>query len=140
MRHHDGQLYRLLFFFSRRSSSSAFSRSVDGGVAHDPAVAHDDDYAGCSWAMSSSCVTMTMVMPLIVEFLEHAHDLDAGLAVEVAGRFVGQQEGRLVDQGAGDGHALLLAAGKLVGMVVGAVGESHDLERLQARARCSRRP
>src|SRR5258708_35893802 len=50
---------------------------------------------------------------LVVEFLEHAHHLDGGLAVEVAGRFVGEEDLRLVDEGAGDGHALLLAAREL---------------------------
>ena len=34
-------------------------------------------------------------------------------AVQVAGRFVGQDEVGIVDQAAGDGHALLLAAGEL---------------------------
>ena len=46
--------------------------------------------AGHSAAISSSCVTMMMVMPCVVEFLENAHDLDAGVAVEVAGGLVGE--------------------------------------------------
>ena len=37
------------------------------------------------------------------------------MAVEVAGRLVGENQGRLHDGGAGDGDALALAAGKLVG-------------------------
>ena len=48
---------------------------------------------------------------------EHLHHLVAGRGVEVAGRLVGQQQRRLVDQRAGDGHALLLPARELVGMV-----------------------
>ena len=40
-------------------------------------------------------------------------------------------ERRLVDQGAGDGDALLLAAGKLVGVMVGARAEADEFERAQ---------
>ena len=67
----------------------------------------------------------------VVEFLEDAHDFDAGLAVEVAGGFVGEEEGGVVDEGAGDGDALLLAAGELVGVVVGAGCEADGLEGLE---------
>ena len=67
---------------------------------------------------------------LAVEFLEDGHDLDAGAGIEVAGGFVGQHHGRLVDQGAGDGHPLLLAAGKLVGIMVGTFGQPHPFQRL----------
>ena len=53
-----------------------------------------------------------------VERVEEGHDLDAGFGVEVAGGLVGEDDGRAVDQGAGDGDALALAAGELVGLVV----------------------
>ena len=68
---------------------------------------------------------------LVVEFLKYAHDLDAGLAVEIAGRFICKEERRLVHQGACDGHTLLLAARELVRMMVGAVGEADKLQRTQ---------
>ena len=57
-------------------------------------------------------------------------DLVAGLGVELAGRLVGQDEHRLLDQGPGDGHALLLAAGELVGAVVEPVPQADLLEQL----------
>ena len=41
-----------------------------------------------------------------------------GGAVEIAGRFVGQQQRRLADQGAGDGDALPFAAGEFGGAMV----------------------
>src|SRR5438105_13887907 len=44
---------------------------------------------------------------------QEGDDLGGGLAVEVAGRLVGDQYLWPVDQGAGQGHALLLAAGQL---------------------------
>ena len=46
-----------------------------------------------------------------------------GGGVEIAGGFVGEKNRRLVDEGAGDGGALKLSAGELVGAVVGAIGE-----------------
>ena len=48
-----------------------------------------------------------------VEGAQQFHDLVAALGVEVAGGLVGQQHGGLGDDGPGDGHALLLAAGEL---------------------------
>ena len=43
------------------------------------------------------------------------HDFVTALRVEVAGGLVRQQHGRLGDDGAGNGHALLLAAGQFAG-------------------------
>ena len=59
-----------------------------------------------------------------VQTIEQRHDLVAGLGVEIAGRFVGEDDGGLVDQSAGDGHALALSAGEFVGLVVHAVGQA----------------
>ena len=68
---------------------------------------------------------------LLRELLEQRHDFLAGLGIEIAGRFVRQQDGRLVHQRAGDGHALALAAGKFVGLVMNAVGQADVAQRLQ---------
>jgi len=51
------------------------------------------------------------------------HDLLVGL-VEVAGRFVRENQIGVIDQRAGHGHALLLAAGELRGQVFEAVTEA----------------
>ena len=40
------------------------------------------------------------------------------MGVEIAGGFVGEDDFGVGDDGAGDGDALLLAAGELVGVVV----------------------
>ena len=53
-----------------------------------------------------------------VQFAEELHDLAALVGVEVAGGFVGENEGGLVDEGAGDAEGLLLAAGELGGVEV----------------------
>src|SRR5262245_1524102 len=45
-----------------------------------------------------------------VQALEQPHDLGAGFRVEVAGRLVGEQDRRVVDERAGDGDALTLTA------------------------------
>ncbi len=52
-------------------------------------------------------------MTLLVELAQQAHDLFAAMAVERAGRLVGENDGAAVHQRARDRDALLLAAGKL---------------------------
>ena len=69
-----------------------------------------------------------------VERHEQVHDLGAALGVEVAGGLVGEQHGGLGDDGARDGDALLLSAGKLGGRVILAVAEPDRVQRL-GRAR-----
>ena len=66
---------------------------------------------------------------LLVELLKNAHDLDAGLAVQISRRLVREQQLRLVHERARDGNTLLLAAGKLVWMMVGARSEADEFQR-----------
>src|SRR5690606_26410380 len=56
-------------------------------------------------------------------------DRMAGHRIEIAGWLVGQQNRRVVGQRARDGDALLLAAGELRGIVVGALRQAHLLEQ-----------
>ena len=60
------------------------------------------------------------------------------LRVEVAGRLVGDEDGRVGDDGARDGDALLLAAGELPRVVVHAVVEADDVAAPSRRARAAR--
>ena len=53
-----------------------------------------------------------------------------GGGVEIAGGFIGEKNRGLVDEGAGDGGALTLSAGELVGAVVGAIGELDGSEEV----------
>jgi hypothetical protein len=62
---------------------------------------------------------------------KQGEDLGAAVGVEVAGRLVGQDDLRLVDQGPGDGDALLLAARELGRLVVGSIGQADEAERLE---------
>ena len=72
-----------------------------------------------------SWVTTTQVVPeRFLEAAEDRVDLVAGLRIELAGRLVGEQQDRLLDEGPGDRHSLLLAAGKLVRAVIEPVFEA----------------
>jgi hypothetical protein len=51
--------------------------------------------------------------------------------VEVAGGFVGEQHGRVIDDRPGDGHALLLTAGELVRHTPAFALQAHEFERLR---------
>ena len=64
--------------------------------------------------MLLSCVAITHRGAGAVDPLEQAHDALAGVGVEVAGRLVGEQHQRPVDERPGDRDALLLTAGQLV--------------------------
>ena len=68
------------------------------------------------------------VLGLQVE--QQVDDLMAGLAVQIAGRLVGQQQVGRRSEGAGERGALLLAAGELTGVVGQAVAEADRLETL----------
>jgi hypothetical protein len=68
-----------------------------------------------------------------VEFAQQRNDLRAGAAVEVAGRLVGQQHGRVADDGPGEGDALTLPPGQLVGAVAEPKAEA-DACQCQLRA------
>ncbi len=79
-------------------------------------------------------------MPLSWISSKRPEDVDRELRVEVAGGLVGQDERGLADDGARDGHPLLLAAREHAGGRVAAPGEPHALERLaDARANEPRR-
>jgi hypothetical protein len=70
-----------------------------------------------------------------VQLVQQVQHLGGGHAVEVAGGFVGDDQRRVGHQCAGNGHALLLAAGELVGVVVHAVGQAdHGQRRLHVAA------
>src|SRR6478752_2811444 len=65
-----------------------------------------------------------------VDAFEQAHDALAGVGVEVAGRLVGQQHQRPVDERAGNRDPLLLTAGQLMWMSVGLAIEPDQVDHL----------
>ena len=70
----------------------------------------------------------------LIQTLEERHDLDACPRIQIAGRLVGQEDRRIVDEGARDRHTLPLAAGQLVGPVALAVREFDLASAWLARA------
>ena len=63
-----------------------------------------------------------------MEVLEEAENLEAGACVEVSRGLVGQYDGGVVHQCAGDGHALHLSAGHLVALVVQSVAQAYGFQ------------
>ncbi len=53
----------------------------------------------------------------LVQVGEERHDFVAGGGIEISGGLIGEQDRRMIHERARNGHALPLAAGKLVGLV-----------------------
>src|SRR5438067_8004696 len=66
--------------------------------------------------------------PALVQLGEQLHHRLTVLRVEVPGRLVGEEDERIARDGAGDRHALLLAAGELAGHVACAVAHADAVE------------
>ncbi len=80
-------------------------------------------------AACGSCVTMTIVFSnSSFSRAQQVENLARALGVQVAGRLVGHQQQRIVDDRAGNRHALLLAAGELPRIVIHAVRQADDLQ------------
>ena len=89
-----------------------------------------------SRAKPISCVTTISVVPLAGEVLDDVEDLADQLGVERRGGLVEEQHFGSQGERAGDGDALLLAAGELPRVGVGLVREPDPLEqRLAPRRR-----
>ena len=68
---------------------------------------------------------------LVAKVEEEAVQLLLVLRIQRTAGLVGKDNIGLIDKGTGNGHTLLLASGKLVGLMVGTVGKFHELEQLQ---------
>ena len=98
-----------------------------------------------SWLTRSSCVETTTMRPGAGQFpheAKNALDLDV---IEVGGGLVGQQQRRIVDEGTGDRHALLLPSGQLGGAMMGSLvkpdaGQQFVGPRLGRPPGCARQP
>ena len=77
---------------------------------------------------------------LAPQLLEEPDDLISGVLVEVACRLVGQDHGRILDQGARNRDSLLLAAGKLRGQMLQPIAKSDALECLRGLVAARGRP
>ena len=66
---------------------------------------------------------------LAVQQSQRVHDVMGVACIEIAGRLVGKEHGRIVDEGAGDGDALLLAARELARRIALAIAQPEQAER-----------
>ena len=107
-------------------------------VAGDDAVANSNDTMGIFGDVGFVGDQHDSVA-LGMKFVEECHDLITGFGVQISSRFVREDDGRVVYKSAGDGDALALAAGELVGLVKHARAEIDALEhRLGALGTLSR--
>src|SRR5712671_7942208 len=67
----------------------------------------------------------------VLNFAEEQEDLLAGGGVEIAGGLIGEEDGGLIYQCAGESAALLLAAGELAGSMVVTGAEADAVEGLR---------
>ena len=66
----------------------------------------------------------------LVQVAQNFQDSVRILRVEIAGGFVRQQQSRLIDQRAGDGNALLFAAGESARFVLEPILDAEQFQRL----------
>ena len=71
-------------------------------------------------------------LPVDVE--QDIHHLLRGLGIEGPGGLIGEDHLGLGDEGAGNGHALFLATGELIGHMIGPVAQAYPVEVLQGEA------
>ena len=117
-----------------RSSSSALRRVATRVVRDDLAVAARDDARSVLRDVVLVRDHQHRDAALEVQPLEDPHHLDAGARVEVAGRLVGEQDRRVGDERARDRDALLLTAGQLIRVMIGALAEADRRRALPSRA------
>ena len=98
-------------------------------VAHDLPVVQDDCPAGVPRHVLIVRYKNDRNPVFLVELPKQIHQFPAGVRVDVPRRLVGQQDRRLIGQGAGDGHALLLTPGKLRRMVIQTRFQAHLLQQ-----------
>src|SRR5437016_10033757 len=118
---------RIIWSASRIASKKGTLRRLQL-VRGDHAVAQRDDPGGVGRNVVLVRDHDDRLAPA-VQGAEHLHQLGAGGRVEVSGGLVGEEDGGLVHEGAGDRDALALPARQLVGPVVHPVAQPDAGER-----------
>ena len=72
--------------------------------------------------------------PIVIQLLKHFENFDGSPAIQISGGFVGQQDGRVIDQSARNRNPLLLASGKLGREVLHAVSQVPPVQGLRGPA------
>lgn len=73
---------------------------------------------------------------LVGEVAELVKELGGILKVEVTGRFIGEDDIGIIDEGAGDGDPLAFASGELVAPAVGFIGHTQFIEPMEGGLAC----
>jgi ABC-type antimicrobial peptide transport system permease subunit len=63
-----------------------------------------------------------------VQLLEKYQNLERGTGIQITGRLISQNNGRIIHQGTGNGHTLHLSAGHLIGFMFQTVTQSHSYQ------------
>jgi hypothetical protein len=100
----------------------------------DPSVTECDDPASMGGNIRFVSHEHNRQPVFSIETLESGYNFQAGVRIESAGRLVCEQQRRIIDEGAGDGHPLLLSARKLCGGMVRAVGKADLVKERQGAA------
>ena len=100
-------------------------------MPHYPTVLHPDDPVHELTNRGVVGYDDEGLLVLAVELQQEVEDLLGGIGVEVASGFVGPDYRRVTRERAGYGHPLLLAAGELVGTVVGPISQPDPFEHFQ---------
>ena len=100
-----------------------------GGVADQPAIAYFQ-HTAAKGGVYLGVRDLHDGGSLAIELLEEFHDLFRLGGVQIAGRFVGEQQGGAVDDGTGNTNQLLLAAGELARVQVFFADDAETIERV----------
>ncbi len=99
--------------------------TASGLIAHDKTIAQGDDAVRMGGERGIVGHHHQRRAFATVEFEQQFENLLAGLAIEIAGGFIGEQDGRPGDESAGERDTLLFAARELDRIVVEAVRETY---------------
>src|SRR5579862_4225064 len=101
---------------------------VDGaGVVDDQAIPHVEHAITVSSGFGIVGDHDDGLTEIFVQLPENFKNGVGTTSIEIAGGLISKDDFRLVDEGAGDGHALLLAAGEFRGLVIEASGDAEEL-------------
>jgi hypothetical protein len=99
-------------------------------VADDPSIDQDDQPVGVGGRVGVVRDHDDGLAELVGRPAQELEQIGGGLGIQVAGRLVGEDDRRLVDEGPGDRNALLLAAGELGGPMRETVGDADRRDEL----------
>ena len=119
-------------FESPQHASECHLESAVPGFFHDPSVEEVDLALGVD-GIAGIMGHHADRRPITVQLAQQVHDGVAVVRIQVSGRLICQQDGRLSNQCARHSDSLLLASGELRRIMAHAMHHSNTLERLLHR-------